>query len=113
MDVHPPDRSFPDTGVRALPDELVDRMFHPRLASSRPPKREPAPDDESVPTERKLRRRSRELELEAALGWESLPEPPQPKTKAGPDYDALRQQFADEMLALLTLSDEQAAANEG
>jgi hypothetical protein len=113
MDVHPPDRSFPDTGVRALPDELVDCMFHPRLASSRRRSASPPPDDESVPTERKLRRRSRELEFEAALGWESLPEPPQPKTKAGPDYDALRQQFADEMLALLTLSDEQAAANEG
>jgi hypothetical protein len=72
-----------------------------------------APDDRSVPTERELRRRSRQLELEAALGWESLPESPQPKTKAGLDYHALRQQFADEMRALLTLSDEQAAANEG
>ena len=29
---------FPDTGVRALPDELVDRMFHPR---SPPPWLEP------------------------------------------------------------------------
>jgi hypothetical protein len=112
MDVHPPDRSFPDTGVRALPDELVDRMFHPRLASSR--RRSASPPPTTSPSRRsELRRRSRELELEAALGWESLPEPPQPKTKAGPDYDALRQQFADEMLALLTLSDEQAAANEG
>jgi hypothetical protein len=43
----------------------------------------------------------------------SLPESPQPKTKAGLDYDALRQQFADEMLSLLTLSDEQTAASEG
>jgi HK97 family phage prohead protease len=78
-----------------------------------PPTREPTADDKSVPTERELRRRSRQLELEAALGWESLPEPPQPKIKAGPADDALRQQFADEMLSLLTLSDEQTAANEG
>lgn len=31
--------SFPDTGVRALPDELVDRMFHP--PSPPPPWLEP------------------------------------------------------------------------
>jgi hypothetical protein len=43
----------------------------------------------------------------------SLPPPLQPKTKAGFDYDALRQQFADEMQSLLTLNDEQAAAHEG
>jgi hypothetical protein len=34
---------FPDTGVRALPDELVDRMFHPRLASSRRRSASPPP----------------------------------------------------------------------
>ena len=75
--------------------------------------RETADDDVRLGGVAELRRRSRELELEAALGWVSLPTPLQPKTKAGFDYDALRQQFVDEMLSLLTLSDEQAAANEG
>jgi HK97 family phage prohead protease len=100
----------PPLSRRQLRRRSDDIALQAALGFEPPPKREPAPDSKSVPTERDLRRRSRQLELEAALGWESLPESPQPKTKAGPDYDALRQQFADEMLSLLTLSDEQAAA---
>jgi uncharacterized protein len=98
---------------RRVPTDADLRQQAKTLGLEPPPKREPAPADESVPTERELRRRSRQLELEAALGWEPLPKPPQPKAKAGFDYDALKQQFADEMLALLMLSDEQTAAHEG
>jgi HK97 family phage prohead protease len=103
----------PPLSRRQLRRRSDDIALQAALGFQPPPKREPAPDDEAVPTERELRRRSRQLELEAALGWESLPESPQPKTKTGLGYDALRQQFADEMLSLLTLSDEQAAASEG
>jgi hypothetical protein len=106
-------RLEPPLTRRQLRRRSDDVALQAALGFQPPPKREPAPDDKSVPTERELRRRSRQLELEAALGWEPLPTPPQPKTKAGLSYDALRQQFADEMLSLLTLSDEQAAANEG
>lgn len=97
----------PPLTCRQLRRRSDDIALQAALGFQGPPKHEPAPDDKSVPPERELRRRSRELELEAALGWESLPESPQPKTKAGLDYDALRQHFADEMLSLLTLSDEQ------
>jgi Escherichia/Staphylococcus phage prohead protease len=89
--------------LRRRSDEIA---LQAALGFQPPPKREPAPDDKSVPTERELRRRSREVELEAALGWEPLPESPQLKTMVGFDYDALRQQFADEMVALLALSNE-------
>jgi hypothetical protein len=102
----------PPLSRRQLRRRTDDIALQAALGFEPPPKREPARDDKSVPTERELRRRSRELELEVALGWESLPKPPQPKTKAGLGYEALRQHFADEMLTLLTLSDEQAAANE-
>ena len=89
--------------------------------------------------ERNLRRRCDQTALEAALGWEPITASvdPQPEPKSIPtdtelrrlaavlgirlpprptsdfDYEAVRRESFDQMLSLLTLSDEQAAANEG
>jgi HK97 family phage prohead protease len=90
-------------------------------------------------SERDLRRRSDEIALEAALGWEpiTVSVDPEPESKSIPtdtelrrlaaglgvrlpprptsdsDYEAVTRESFDQMLSLLTLSDEQAAAHEG
>jgi HK97 family phage prohead protease len=89
----------------------------------------------TVVAERDLRRRCDEIALEAALGWEPITASvdPEPEPKSVPtdtelrrlaaglglrlpprptnecDYEAVRRESFDQMLALLTLSDEQAA----
>jgi hypothetical protein len=62
----------------------------------------PEPDPKSIPTDTELRR------LAAGLGVRL---PPRPTSDF--DYDSVRRESFDQMLSLLTLSDEQAAAHEG